>query len=227
MGMNNDDGYRRSLVFDLETYRIDNAEEFVDLGQFAAPSNWKDPEKIAANIKEQQIAALGKCALDPDLCRIVALGLFWSEGNHDVLTERDGDEAWMLKQFWDAIGPYPYPRLIGFNVIGFDLPVIVRRSQYLGVKTKPIQMGRYRHPDVDDLMTILNFDGTTKTHGLKFYAKRFGITVDDAVDGKDIAALVAAGEWDKVTSHCRSDLFTTAALARKLGILSEQPEMVL
>jgi len=88
-------------------------------------------------------------------------------------------------------------------------------------------MGKYRHSDVDDVMTFLNFDGATKTHGLKFYARRFGVPVDDDVNGKDIGALVAAGEWDKVTSHCRSDLFTTAALARRLGLFSEQPEMAL
>jgi hypothetical protein len=226
MGLNNADSYRRALVFDVETSPIDGAKDFLE--PISAPSTYKKPEAIEGYIQDATAAQLGKCALDPDLCRIVALGTYRSDEDYQVhLAESDAIEKAALEQFWDALGPYPYPRLIGFNVLGFDLPVIIRRSQYLGVKTKPIQMGRYRHPDVDDLMTVLNFDGAIKTHGLQFYAKRFGVAVDDPVSGKDIGALVQAGDWPAVTEHCRADLFTTAALARRLGVMSEQREMVL
>ena len=226
MGYQNEDSYRRSLVLDLETYPIDGAAAYLE--PVSAPSNYTKPEAIEGYVKKATAEQFGKCALDPDLCRIVALGTYRSDEEWGVNTAVDeAAEKLALERFWDDLGPYPYPRLIGFNVLSFDLCVIVRRSQYLGIKTKPLQMGKYRHADVDDLMTLLTFDGAIKAHRLKFYAKRFGIQVDDAIDGKDIGALVAANEWDKVIDHCKSDLFTTAALARKLGILSAQPEAVL
>jgi predicted PolB exonuclease-like 3'-5' exonuclease len=226
MGYNNEDSFRRALVFDLETYPIDGAKDYLE--PVSAPETYKKPEAIERYITEATANQLGKCALDPDLCRIVALGTYRSDEDWTVnIAAVESEEKAALANFWDELGPYPYPRLIGFNVLAFDLPVIIRRSQYLGVKTKPIAMGKYRHPDVDDLMTFLNFDGTIKTHGLKFYAKRFGIPIDDAISGKEIGALVDAGKWNDVTAHCRSDLFTTAALARRLGVMSTQPEMVL
>jgi hypothetical protein len=228
MGLNNEDSYRRSLVFDIETAPITDAATYIDTSSFAAPSNWKDPEKIKANVEEQKATAIGKAALDPDLARIVAIGLYTDDSNFSVsIADTAQQEITAIELFWESLGPYPYPRLIGFNVLGFDLPVIIRRSQYLGIKTKPLQMGKYRHQDVDDLMTILNFDGAIKTHSLKFYAHRFGVLVPDPVDGKDIGALVEAKDWPAISNHCKADLFTTAALARKLGVMSEQPEMVL
>lgn len=226
MGINNEDSYRRSLVFDVETYAIEGAADYLE--PVSAPSNYSKPDAIEGYIKKAMAEQLGKCALDPDLCRIVALGLYTDDANWSVrMAETEQQEINALSAFWDALGPYPYPRLVGFNVISFDLPVIIRRSQYLGVKTRPLQMGKYRHSDVDDLMTILNFDGTIKTHGLKFYARRFGVLTPDPVDGKDIAALVQAGDWEAVSSHCKADLLTTAALARRLGVMSAQPEMAL
>jgi len=226
MGLNGENSYRRAMVFDVETYAIDGAKDYLE--PVAAPSNYVKEDAIKKYVEKETESQLGKCALDPDLCRIVALGRYTDD--HDwvvMLAETEAEERVVLESFWNAIGPYPYPRLIGFNVIAFDLPVIIRRSQYLGIPTRPIQMGKYRHPDVDDLMTILNFDGAIKTHGLRFYARRFGIEVDDPTQGKDVGALVAEGNWDAVGRHCESDILTTAKLARRLGILSEQPELVL
>lgn len=226
MGYNNQDSYRRSLVFDLETYPIDGAKDYLE--PVSAPSNYVKPEAIANYVAKESANQVGKCALDPDLCRVVALGAYRSDEDWSVdLAITEDAERDLLLNFWDALGPYPYPKLIGFNVLGFDLPVLIRRSQYLGIPTKPIALGRFKHPDVDDLMKLLDFDGAIKTHSLKFYARRFGVLVPDPIDGKDIGALVTAGEWDKVSSHCKADLFTTAALARRLGVLSAQTEMVL
>jgi predicted PolB exonuclease-like 3'-5' exonuclease len=226
MGYQNEDSYRRSLVFDIETYPIDGAKEYLE--PVSAPSNYSKPEAIKGYVEKATAEQLGRCALDPDLARIVAIGLYTDDQNYRVtLAGTELQEREALTAFWEALGPYPYPRLIGFNVLAFDLPVIIRRSQYLGIPTKPLQMSKYRHQDVDDLMTILNFDGAIKAHSLKFYAKRFGVLTPDPIDGKDIGALVEAGNWPMVTAHCTADLFTTAALARKLGVLSAQPEMAL
>jgi len=60
---------------------------------------------------------------------------------------------------------------------------------------------------------------------LSFYAKRFGLDVPaDDTTGADIARLVAAGDWDGVTAHCRADVIKTRELARRIGVLPAHEE---
>jgi hypothetical protein len=66
-------------------------------------------------------------------------------------------------------------------------------------------------------MQVLTFKGAIAARSLKWFAKRFQIPVDDAISGKEIGALVAAGEWDAVRAHCLSDIRLTRALAQRLG----------
>ena len=57
---------------------------------------------------------------------------------------------------------------------------------------------------------------------LKAFAKRFGLSVTDDIDGKDIPALAAAGDWEAIAKHCMADLELTLALARKLGVVQAE-----
>jgi len=58
---------------------------------------------------------------------------------------------------------------------------------------------------------------------LKAFCKRFGIPVNDAINGSEIPALVAAGKWEEVAAHCRADVELTVQLAHRLGIVNEIP----
>jgi DNA polymerase III epsilon subunit-like protein len=129
----------------------------------------------------------------------------------------DGDEeGTLLQRVWKAVRESQ--TIIGFNVLGFDLPVLIRRSQYLGLQAPSINLDRYRTPHVD-LMERLSFNGKLRYRGLDFYCKRFGIQVEDAHKGKDIAELIAAEDWQAVANHCLADLNKTQALAARLGFL--------
>jgi hypothetical protein len=46
-----------------------------------------------------------------------------------------------------------------------------------------------------------------------------GFTTLDKVDGKDVAALAKAGNWDAIRDHCLSDVGLTHAVAERLGLL--------
>jgi len=206
------------LVFDVESVAIASAAEFIEPA--TAPSNYKDEAKIAAYIEEANREAVAKAALDVDLARIVAIG--WSAGPETpvVMTAADEHEEYdALETFW-AFCITPRPTLIGFNCIGFDLPLLLRRSLYLGVKAPALQIGKYRHDGIIDLMLSLSFDGAQRYRSLGFYKRRFALDVpDDPHTGADIAGLVAAGDWDAVASHSRADVKTTVALARRMGVL--------
>ena len=210
------------MIFDLETVAIPDAAEYVEPA--TAPANYKDQAKIDAYVAEATAKILDKAALDLDLCRIVAMG--WDEStatsqlDPTVYTMPLGEpeERAMLRHFWQRAGDRP---LLGFNVVAFDLPVLLRRSLYLGVPTPPYTLSKYKHPQIIDLMQILSFDGLLPYRSLSFYAKRFGLDVPaDDTTGADIARLVAAGDWDAVAAHCQTDVIKTRALARRIGVLA-------
>ena len=216
MGLNNE--YAMPVIFDLETVAIDGAGQYLEPA--SAPANYKDAEKIAAYIADANQKALDKAALDLDLCRIVALGFAFSDSPEKISVWTAGNEEHereLLGAFWGSVGNRP---LLGFNCLSFDVPVLMRRSLYLGVDAPPLQLGKYKHPSVIDLMQHLSFDGLVNYRSLSFYCKRFGLDVpDDGYTGADIARLVAEANFAAVDSHCRADVSKTLALARRIGLL--------
>ena len=185
-------------------------------------SRLKDPEKIKASIEEKTAERNEKLALDWDCCRIVALGHGEAEGKDHVIICRDEEtEAAALdalaKRIVNAAGVVR--PLVSFNGFGYDLPVLMRRAQYLGVTFPLLSVDKYRSPHID-LMQKLSFNGAIKPHSLKFYASRFGMPVADDIQGSQIADLVREGAWEAVESHCRSDLALTRFLAQKLKLIS-------
>ena len=208
---------RAPIVLDVEAVAIDGAGDYLE--PVEAPANYKDPAKIEAYKLEKQAELLSRAALDPDLARICALGTEQNGVEQVQIITNEGEEREAIEAFWDRVRPYPWTRLVGFNICGYDLPLLMRRSLYLGVKWPAVSIGRYKHPDVDDLMLALSFDGALKFRGLPFYAKRMGLSVEDTHTGADVAALMAAGDTAAVAAHCLSDLRLTRALAERLGVL--------
>lgn len=245
---------RRALTCDIETYRIDDAEQYLDplepieppdLSAITAAKNLVDPAKIAADIEKRKLAAvadhleqcrqqelkrielLERCALDPDLCRIVACG-WMHEHAHEptvLIAQDDAVERYALTQFWQAADGCD---LVTFNGLAFDLIILMRRSLYLGIEHPILNIDRYRTNHVD-LHARLSHNGLMPRHSLKFYLSRFNIPCDDLTTGKDIAGLVEANDWPAVMAHCAADVRGTHALAQRLGYLqaSAQPELAL
>lgn len=217
---------RTPLVFDLETVPMEGAADYLPT-DFKAPDNYKDQAKIEAHIAAQRAAALDKAALDVDLLEIAALGFCWPGLIVQTIDRSQSSEAGMLAEFWDTAAAAS--GLVGFNILGFDLPALIRRSQYLGVKVPlaALNIDRFRTPHVD-LMLKLSFDGKLTFRKLDFFCKRFAITAGsgDVITGAEIGAAVAAGEWDKVRGHVRADVEKTAALAWRLGYTSAPANFV-
>lgn len=206
-----------AVVLDLETVAAPQCETFLD--PVRAPSTYKDPAKIASYCAEKLTERVEKAGLEPDLCEIVAVG--WrhpeKEGTATVYTRADVDEAGLLEMTWEAIHGR---RIVGFNIFSFDLPVLIRRSQLLGLRVPSVNLDRYRSPHID-LLERLTFQGKLTYRSLAFYTRRFGVPCVDETSGKDIAQMVAASDWEGVRSHCRSDIDKTTALAHRLGWLTD------
>lgn len=209
----------RYMILDLETIAHPDAGQW--LGPVKAAANLKDPAKIAKDIEERTADRDDKLGLDPDCCRIVALGWVDVGSNEPVclMAFDEAQEKSMLATFWETYRKDANTKLVTFYGRQFDLPVLMRRSMYLGVKCPRLNLDRYRSPHID-VWDALTYAGALRTaHSLTFYAKRNGFGTLDKVDGGDMAALVKAGDWESVKSHCLSDVGLTHALANKLGLL--------
>lgn len=233
------------VVMDIETAPLEMAADYVpppDLDGIKAPKNYKKQEAIDEYVEKEKASRLvdhqdklGKAGLDFNLARIVAIG--WHTGQmfkawpdtlapfiHIDLCRNEDFERDALVVFWQQTSDRDY---LGFKIRTFDLPMLMARSRYLGVKYPALDLSRYaRQGRIIDLWDVLTFglsDYETTTvmpRKLKTYAKRYGIPVDDDTNGCDIAALVKAGNWEAVAAHLKSDVLTTRALAIRLGVLA-------
>jgi len=212
------------IVFDVETSVIPDIEDYRD-DLMRVPGRYRDPEKIAKWIEEAQEKQARFAALDMDLARVVAV--CWTTDGKRLRGGAAPDfeaEKVLIARFWSESTNLTK---IGFNILDFDLPLLVRRSQYLGIDYPFLELSRYRHPGSTDLMQVLTFDGKINARTLNFYCKRFGITAPpDDMTGADIPALVSLGEWDKVKRHCGVDVIKEWRLADRIGVidLPEAPE---
>jgi hypothetical protein len=216
----NDEGARRFICFDLETAPRDDIDGFIPTPE--AARNLKDPVKIAADLEEKRAEQLAKLGLDWNLNRIVAIG--WQT---ELMTEPrcylfpDAAEDTLLSLFWDAAKGH---RLIGFKARTFDVPVLIQRSRLLGVAYRSVNLARFGRGEVTDLSDMLTFDDAPCTYVMRRtltnFCKLFGVDCpDDPVEGKDIAALVQAGEWEVVRHHVKVDVLKTVGLARRLNVI--------
>ena len=203
-------------ILDIETAPIESVGQYIEIGN--PPANYKNPEAIREWEDDARIKEVARAALDPDLCRVVAIGWQQSDGvihsqtANPMTTARNPEED-LLQIFLKLPNPF-----CGFNLCGFDLPVLMRRCQYLGLRCPDLNLDRYRTPHLD-LMERLSFHGRMKSRSLKFYARRLGIPLDDAIDGADVPGLVVASRWDEVKAHIESDVALTATVAEKMGFL--------
>lgn len=207
-----------AIVLDVETVAADG----IEYEPISAPAHYKDPEKIAAYIADGERTQRERAALHPWTTRVVCLGWIDNDGLETASVCRDESaEAAALEAFWRSVmhadDRFVRP-ILGFNHRQYDLPVLLARSLLLNVPAPNINLDRYRTPHID-LMDRLTWFGAVPSRSLHWYCRRFGLAVDDAVKGRDIAALVAAGDWDAVEAHNRSDVRLTLALAERLGLV--------
>lgn len=217
MGYNNLDALR--FVIDIETAPLPDAAAYLEPAE--PPSNYKDADKIAAYVREKNAENLSRAALDADLCRIVAIGWMREDATDPtvVYVDQPEHEESVLTEFWRDVNQHV---TVGYNTIGFDLPILVRRSLYLGVTHPFVNLDKYRSNHID-LQQRLSYNGAMKFRSLSFYCKRFGIPCGDDSTGSQVGQLVIDGKWDEIAAHCRADVVKTKALAERIGLLRQQP----
>ena len=152
----------------------------------------------------------------PEFCKIVAVG--WALGEEEVRGETighsDNEEKALLLCLWDFVakaGP-----IVGFNVLGFDLPVLFVRSILLGVNpSRLINTSPWSNRDVVDLMPARFGRSVPQGFGLKRLAKLYGIPIPAGeLDGSQVERLYQE-DRPKLAEYVRSDVWVAREVFRK------------
>ena len=145
----------------MEPYRMDGA---------SPPKRYKRPEAIDKWFAEEADRRLERMPLDIDHAQITVIAYAIDEKEPVVLSCLDSQdkEHELLGVFWTAWLAYDYPRFCGYNILDFDLPIIIRRSWRWGI-TPPriIDLRRYSTDTVVDLMQLLYHKTMHLNHATK------------------------------------------------------------
>jgi hypothetical protein len=183
------------LFFDLETEK--NLENIPLMPDPKVSGALKDPAKIAAALEEARAEQIEKAALDPDYGKIASISyatdvngpitvcmvgdVYWARLTTDEeLVETDAEviecaysERDLLAGFWRKFSECG-GRCCGYNVLGFDLIYLLRRSMALQVSVPfAPNLAKFRTEPVTDLMMILYNWEFGKWKGLKQVAKLY------------------------------------------------------
>lgn len=209
-------------IIDIETAGLP-ADQIAHLAPaFSAPANYKDPEKIAANIAEQRTEWLQRAALSPLTGKIVAIG--FKKPKEDPLLMVEDSESQMLRYFWmryeDASDTMS--QFIGHNILGFDLPFIIRRSWAHGIPVPPtVNSGRYLNDRrfIDTMLAFQCGNRTEKFHGLDTVAQFMGFAGKTEKIGADWFAIFQS-DPERALNYLKADLQAVEDISERMGLLT-------
>lgn len=224
------------LCFDLETCPTHNPAITEIVGRSVkAPSNYKDPDKIADYILEHTQAALNKTSVRPEgeiVCISAAVDddpiISFLRSDSDPMAERQliGDFLRWLKELDEPGRPFT-ARLVGFNAIGFDVPRLWQRAMVHDLMVpsfwpRPWEISRYR-PTTRVLDVMLAFSQDPYM-SMELMAAMFGLEYqgpmmpdeDRPVTGADVYDLWLQGKDELIQQHCIEDVRQTRELAKRI-----------
>lgn len=161
--------------------------------------------------------------LDPTRGGVITIG-FYEPAKSRYLICYDSDEAAMLRQFWGVFQSVQGAgaKLIGFNIFGFDLPFLIRRSWHHGVAVpKAVNGVRYWPDTFVDLMIAWRC-GSYKDF----------ISLDNLAKFLNVGAKNGSGEmfyqlWETdreaAVEYLKNDVDLAAKCAAKMGFTNPPP----
>lgn len=204
----------KRLFFDLETAASEEALEL--MADPKPPANLKDPAKIADAIEQKKRELIETAALDPDYGRILSIGYASSDDGpiHVSMVGGDVFEDDLLCEFWQYFAACS-GNCAGYNILGFDLPYLMRRSMALGVRVSLIPvLAKFRTEPVTDLMAILYNWGSDRYKSLKQVARLYRIPNDcPDMDGSKVKDMTPG----ELREYQASDVRLVQALYQKMN----------
>lgn len=183
-------------------------------------------EEIKAGEAAWRKDAMDRAALSPLTGQVLAIGYQQDTGPPvlDVVGNGNGfEEPMLLERFWIRVKQFAKTdeTLVGHNILGFDLPFLIRRSWLLGVDVFPgIFQGRYFNERLfSDTMRLWGCGNNRDFVSLDTLARAFGVGgKPEGIDGGMFADLLKT-DREAAKAYLRNDLDMTAMVAERMGVL--------
>jgi hypothetical protein len=171
---------------------------------------------------------LSKAALSPLTGRVLAIGYYHTEGEElevDVVGQLIGDghpfdEKSIISRFWFNYEAAPeHCRIVGHNILGFDLPFLIQRSWMLNIEVpRGVMNGRFFAPKFVDTMAVwaCGKAGSAGMTKLDTLAKAFGVGMKNG-NGAMFAELLEK-DRNAAIEYLKNDVAMTYEVARRMGV---------
>ena len=196
------------LIYDLESFNSDRAQEYWDRKKISPAANIKDPVKIEKNIEEKRLAGMEKSALSPITGRITCLGLSF---NGDAKFFINEDEKALLEDINTFIEGKEIRHYVGWNNVEFDLPYLRIRNMANGLQVPDWLHYRTRHLD------LMNMFGRRNMRSLKDMEFALDIRRDSNKDGAHALTLWKERDFESLERYCIDDVRSTEAIYLRMG----------
>jgi hypothetical protein len=159
--------------------------------------------------------------LDPLTSKVIAIGYYDKAENIFTLATPDLPEGELLRQFWRVFSEVHASggKMLGFNIVGFDLPFLVRRSWHHGIPVPRTLMtgGKYWSDTVVDLMAVWKFGGYRDFICLDALAKFLGVGAKNG-NGAQFHQ-VWASDKKAALDYLKNDVQLVVECAQKMGLM--------
>ena len=215
-------GFSNFVYFDLETIPDQSEGALAKCREkVKPPANIKKQESIdtwmAENSEKAAREMLGKTSFDGGAGHVCTIG--WAFNNEPVRVEHAetlGEEAEIISAFFKSL-PKRDVVLVGHNILGFDIPFLLKRAVVLGVEL-PSDYVMPRDPkpwskSVFDTMTA--WAGVRDTISMNRLCGILGIVGKTDFDGSMVADAWAEGQHMTIATYCDDDVRRTRAIHQK------------
>jgi hypothetical protein len=224
-----------NIVFDIETLPGSEPWVLLDIQKAAnrekseirAPSNYKDPEKIAeyiaakcAEIDRDVEAKYRKTALSGARGEICVIGYVIDDQEPITLAIEPEDEEDLIRLFFEDLHFYFDPsnrfKFIGHNILGFDLRFLYQRAMVYGIKPPPCFPINPRPGSEFVYDTMIEWAGWGNRISLDRLGLALGLGGKGDFDGSMVYDTVKAGDINRVAEYCKQDVMLTRAIYNRM-----------
>lgn len=214
-------------ALDIETVRDDDAVELIlaDPPEFSAPGNYKDEEKIAANLIEQEekwiAATKKKAALSARTGRVASWALYPVDGSKPPRKAADSiddpTDGALLAGLTTALASTR--RLVTFNGLDFDAPFL--RTRYLRnrlvIPNHVLGQGsRYRTDPFCDVRMVLADWDRHAVGSLRSWSIFLGLDDPGQTDPDDVQRMFEIRDTEGLANHALVGATACAKLYNRL-----------
>lgn len=215
------------FCFDIETQALDQAQILADAERFDPETvkvgGYIDESKISAKIekarRDYERKLIDKAALSATTGSVLAIGTYHLRTNHYEIIEGKPEEE-MLLDFWTHLyseNEGCSASFVGFNILAFDLPFLLRRSWFHKIPVQPwLFDGRYFHHRFRDVLSYWRAGNRLEMISLDKLARFLGLGAK-SLGGKDFAKLYFDNKLEAI-AYLKGDLKLTTNIALRIGI---------